>query len=40
MESLVESRAKPVHAVIHCVFNFRMPVGFGEKIIISNDVAD
>ena len=40
MQSFVEGRAKPVHTVVDRVFNGWVPVLFGERIGITNHIAD
>ena len=40
MQPLVERGAQPIHAVIYCIFNQRMPVLLGELSFIIDHVAD
>ena len=35
----MERWAVPVHTVINCVFNSRMPISFGKRIVVSNNVT-
>ena len=40
MQSFVEGRAVPVHTVVDSIFNGRVPVSFGQRIVVCDDIAD
>lgn len=40
VKAFVEGRAVPVHTVIDCIFDGRMPIGLGKRVGVTNYIAD
>ena len=40
VKSFVERRAVPIHSIVHCVFNGRVPLGLRQRIVVPNNVAN